>query len=180
MNSDTPRTDNAWRNARQGGYGGMEDMAICGRKLERELTAAQKRIEELEGALHHPDDPNHTCLFKEERDQLKQQLAAMELASGVKDEALSLVVETDKKAIEVLSEQFEGFEFSPECPEYAVNQACQKALSTQPSELYQKVVEVISELIAACPHEAEGQQRAMAALKGRELLQLINARKETK
>lgn len=183
-------------------------------RLERELTAAQERIVELQNensvliancnkmdndcadlrAGWH-DDTRHANQLKQqlaelekERDewkrrydvrcaaaeqdtreeveeatnQLKQQLAAMELAVGAKDEALKTC------STDIYGDNTERYGFNSALVE--------KALSTEPSELYRKVVEVLSDLIAACPHEAEGQQRAMAALKGRELLQLLNAK----
>ena len=38
---------------------------------EKHVGPLVERIAQLEGALHHPDDPNHTCLFKKERDAYK-------------------------------------------------------------------------------------------------------------
>ena len=34
------------------------------KQLRKQLAAEHKLVEQLEGALQHPDDPRHTCLYK--------------------------------------------------------------------------------------------------------------------
>lgn len=51
MSNDTPVTDKAWEEARNGGYGGMQDMAACSRQLERELAEAKRENTILRGLL---------------------------------------------------------------------------------------------------------------------------------
>jgi hypothetical protein len=47
-------------------------------------AAIEKATEHLEGALHHPDDPNHTCMFKTELNKLRAAHASEESLCGVR------------------------------------------------------------------------------------------------
>jgi len=80
MKSDTPRTDEAWANARPADYGGMSDMAHIARTLERELNAALRWKEEdprmLREQIRIADSAfNH---LKQEVDGLKETLEQLE------------------------------------------------------------------------------------------------------